>query len=58
MSELDKHKEHRKKELMEKVDNLAKTVLEIKPRNKQEAIAAMSHHIYIANIHACLRHIY
>ena len=57
MSELNKYKKHRKKDLMEKVDNLAKTVLEIKPRNKQEAIAAMSHLLYIANIHACLRHI-
>jgi hypothetical protein len=39
MSELDQQKEQRKKRVKEKVDNVAKTLHEIKLRNKQETIS-------------------
>jgi hypothetical protein len=46
-SEQDK----RKKELKDKVAYLVKTVHEIKPRNRQESLAAVERMIYMANIH-------
>jgi len=44
-------KYHRKKELKDKVAYLVKTVHEIKPRNRQESLAAVERMIYMANIH-------
>jgi hypothetical protein len=45
-------KDKKKKELKDKVAYLVKTVHEIKPRNRQEALAATERMIYMANIHA------
>jgi hypothetical protein len=45
-------KELKDKELKDKIDRLAKTVREIKPRNREEAMAAMERTLYMANIHA------
>src|SRR5919199_339969 len=44
-------KDKRKKELKDKAAYLVKTVHEIKPRNRQESLAAVERMIYMANIH-------
>jgi hypothetical protein len=44
-------KYERKKELKDKVAYLVKTVHEIKPRNRQESLAAVERMIYMANTH-------
>jgi hypothetical protein len=44
-------KDNRKKELKDKVTYLVKTVHEIKPRSRQESLAAVERMIYMANIY-------
>jgi hypothetical protein len=44
-------KDKRKKELRDKVTYLLKTVHEIKPRSRQESLAAVERMIYMANTH-------
>ena len=50
MSKSNQLKEQRKKELNEKVDNLAKTVHMMMPRNEEEAAAYEKQLLYVANI--------
>src|SRR5919202_5324705 len=44
-------KDNRKKELKDKVAYVVKTVHEIKPRSRQQSLAAVERMIYMANIH-------
>jgi hypothetical protein len=44
-------KDERRKELKDRVAYLVKTVREIKPRSRQESLAAVERIIYMANIH-------